>query len=167
MFFRWYFFSMISTCIQAKQTKQSPGKHSTRVATQPYQGLSVDFSFSGIKSSNSERRKDYEGINGETAWILISDHFTGMKHGDTRISKAAPLHWLKHFFSQYNPKCPGTEMVSSHFQSPYSPVLRSKSRTTRRKLGSLMGRNPTARQRSRYWTRVCRGRRSRPSYRLI
>ena len=30
------------TCIQAKQTKQSPGKHSTRVATQPYQGLSID-----------------------------------------------------------------------------------------------------------------------------
>eukprot|EP00536_Pseudo-nitzschia_multiseries_P015908 jgi/Psemu1/44246/gm1.44246_g len=48
---------------------------------------------------------DYEGIHGETAWILITDHFTGMKYGDTRISKAAPLHWLDHFFSQYNPYC--------------------------------------------------------------
>ena len=93
------------TCIQAKQSKQSPGKHSTRVATQPYQGLSIDFSFSGMKSANSDRRKNYEGINGETAWILVSDHFTGMKHGDTRISKASPLVWLEHFFSQYNPKC--------------------------------------------------------------
>ena len=93
------------TCIQSKQTKEAPGKHTTRTATQPYQGLSIDFSFSGIKSRNSDRRQDYEGINGETAWILVSDHFTGMKHGDTRISKAAPLHWLEHFFSQYNPKC--------------------------------------------------------------
>ena len=32
------------TCIQAKQTKELPGKHTTRVATQPlYQGLSIDF----------------------------------------------------------------------------------------------------------------------------
>ena len=95
------------TCIRSKQTKESPSKHSTRVATQPYQGLSIDFSFSGVKSANSERRRDYEGINGETAWIVVSDHFTGMKHGDTRISKAAPLHWLEHFFSQYNPNCSG------------------------------------------------------------
>ena len=95
------------TCIRAKQTKESPGKHTTRVATQPYQGLSIDFSFSGMKSANSDRRIDYEGINGETAWIVVSDHFTGIKHGDTRISKTAPLHWLEHFFSQYNPKCKG------------------------------------------------------------
>jgi hypothetical protein len=93
------------TCIQCKQTKNSPGKHTTRVANQPYQGLLIDFAFSGVKSSDSDRRKDYEGINGEPAWILVTDHFTQMKHGDTRISKAAPLHWLEHFFTQYSPHC--------------------------------------------------------------
>jgi len=45
------------------------------------------------------------GINGETSWIIITDHFTGIKHGDTRISKASPIHWLCHFFTQYNHIC--------------------------------------------------------------
>ena len=84
---------------RASQTKESQGKHSTSVATQPYQGLSINFLFSCMKSANLDRRKDYEGIDGKTAWIIASNHFTGMKHGDKRISKATPLHWLEHFFS--------------------------------------------------------------------
>ncbi len=35
------------TCAQAKQTKEAAGENSTRTATVPFQGLSVDFSFSG------------------------------------------------------------------------------------------------------------------------
>ena len=58
-----------------------------------------------MTSKDTDRRKNFEGINGETAWILVTDHFTGMKHGDTRISKAAPILWLKHFLAQYNPLC--------------------------------------------------------------
>ena len=54
------------TCIQAKQTKVPARPHSTRVATQPYQGLSIDFCFTGTSSKDSNRRKDYKGINGET-----------------------------------------------------------------------------------------------------
>ena len=93
------------TCIRAKQTKTPAGPHSTRVALQPYQGLSIDFCFTGTSSDNSSRRIEYEGINGETCWILVTDHFTGMKHGDTRMSKSPPLQWLAHFLSQYNPHC--------------------------------------------------------------
>jgi hypothetical protein len=93
------------TCIQAKQTKSPAGPHSTRKATRPYQGLSIDFSFSGMTSADEDRRNEYEGINGETSWILVTDHFTGMKHGDSRISKAAPLSWLRHFLAQYSPTC--------------------------------------------------------------
>ena len=95
--------STCPTCIQAKQTKSAPGHHSTRVATQPYQGLSIDYGFSGMVSANSKRRKDYEGLNKETAWILVTDHFTGMKHGDTRQSKSSPIEWLRHFLNQYSP----------------------------------------------------------------
>ena len=97
--------STCPTCIQAKQTKSAPGRHATRVATQPYQGLSIDYGFSGMTSVNTERRKDYEGLNGETAWILVTDHFTGTKHGDTRQSKSSPLEWLRHFLNQYSPNC--------------------------------------------------------------
>ena len=93
------------TCIRAKQTKTPAGPHSTRIATQPYQGLSIDFCFTGVASKDTGRRQDYEGINGETCWILVTDHFTGMKHGDTRISKGPPLQWLAHFLAQYNPQC--------------------------------------------------------------
>ena len=34
--------------------------------------------------------KYYEGINFETCWILITDIFTGMKHGYKTISKMSP-----------------------------------------------------------------------------
>ena len=113
-------FDNCPTCIRAKQTKNAPNTphapleqsrepnksfHQSRTAKFPYQGLSIDFSFSGMSSKDSERRTNFEGINGETAWILVTDHFTGMKHGDTRISKAAPILWLKHFLAQYNPNC--------------------------------------------------------------
>ena len=93
------------TCIQAKQTKVPAGPHTTCVATQPYQGLSIDFCFTGTSSKDSVRKFDYKGINGENCWILVTDHLTGMKHGNTRISKGPPLQWLAHFLAQYNPHC--------------------------------------------------------------
>ena len=95
------------TCIRAKQTKEPAGKNTTRVATIPYQGLSVDFSFSGTKSKDKQREADYLGLKGETCWILITDHFTRVKHGDTRKGKASPIHWLRHFLETYSPKTTG------------------------------------------------------------
>ena len=91
------------TCIAAKQSKNPAGPNSTRVATMPYQGLSVDFGFAGVRSKNKDRQKDYVGHNGETAWILISDHFTRMKHGDTRVSKAPPVEWIRNFLFNHAP----------------------------------------------------------------
>lgn len=95
------------TCIRAKQRKEPAGTHTTRTATVPYQGLSIDFSFAGTKSANNVRSKDFVGFNGETCWILVTDHFSRMKHGDTRISKASPLNWLEHFLKRYAPTCTG------------------------------------------------------------
>ena len=45
------------------------------------------------------------GLNGETSWILMSDHFSRMLIGDTRISKATPLQWLATFPQTHSPKC--------------------------------------------------------------
>jgi len=92
------------TCIKAKQAKEPSGPESTRTATVPYQGLSIDFSFAGTKSKNKERETDYLGLNGETSWILIYDHFSRRLHGDTRVSKASPLEWLRHFLEHHSPK---------------------------------------------------------------
>eukprot|EP00980_Cylindrotheca_fusiformis_P009852 scaffold2183_cov131-Cylindrotheca_fusiformis.AAC.1 len=93
------------TCIRAKLRKQPAGPNSTRVATQPYQGLSVDFSFAGMKSKNEERAQDFVGVKGETCWILITDHFSRMKHGATRVSKASPIEWIQDFLRVHSPKC--------------------------------------------------------------
>ena len=70
----------------------------------PYQGLFIDFFFSGKVKQNKEgvvieaSRKDVEGMNGETAWILISDAQTRMLHGNTHlISKSSLVKYLKSF----------------------------------------------------------------------
>ena len=111
------------TCVRSKQTKarkqpdntaksdtnsSKPGTvnpHSTKRALHPHQGLSIDFSFAGLTSKNSNRRVDFEGIDGETAWTSVTNHFSGVMHGDAGISKAAPALWLKHFPAQCNPPC--------------------------------------------------------------
>jgi hypothetical protein len=94
------------TCIRAKQTKTPAGPHTTRKATVPFQGLSVDFSFAGTHSSNASRDASFVGFNGETCWILIVDHFSRYKTGATRVSKAAPLDWLRTFLRERSPSCP-------------------------------------------------------------
>ena len=85
-------------------------QHHTKQAQHPYQGVSKDFSFSRIHSSDSDCQENFEGINGETAWILITDHFTGI-FKNNQISKAAPVQWLEHFIAQYNPLCRDNKYV--------------------------------------------------------
>ena len=93
------------TCVQAKLTKSSAGPNSTQTATRPYQGLSIDFSFSGVQSKNKEGSKDFLGFNGESSWILVSDHFSRILHGTPCLSKACPVEWLRRFLTTYSPDC--------------------------------------------------------------
>ncbi|KAG7340747.1 hypothetical protein IV203_024290 [Nitzschia inconspicua] len=51
--------------------------------------------------------KYFTGLNGETCWILVTDHFTRAVFGDTRVSKASPIEWLRSFLRQHSPQCPG------------------------------------------------------------
>ena len=89
-----------STCLQAKQTK-IPAKGTTLKATKRFQGFSIDFSFSGVKSKTTGRRKDYLGIHGETCWCLITDHFSKYIWGRTFKSKAVPLQYLRDFLATH------------------------------------------------------------------
>ena len=93
------------TCIQAKQTKSSATDEPTITAKQPYQGLSVDFMFSGTKSKDTNRRKHFVGINGETSALVLMDHFTRHIVGESRLSKAPPVEFLRHFLEQRSPNC--------------------------------------------------------------
>jgi hypothetical protein len=47
------------------------------------------------------------GVNGETRWILVTDHFTRAVFGDARVSKAPPLEWLRSFLHLHSPQCDG------------------------------------------------------------
>ena len=47
--------------------------------------------------------EDIEGLNGESAWISITDAQTKMIHGDARTCKASPLKWLESFLEEYSP----------------------------------------------------------------
>ena len=42
-------------------------------------------------------------FNGETCWILVTDHYLGMEYANNRTLKASPFKWLRYFLSQYLP----------------------------------------------------------------
>ena len=88
------------------------GPHLIRVAMQPCgEGLStIDFCFTGVSSSDSTRQKECDGINGKMCWTLVTNHFMGMKHGDTCISRGPLLKGLLHCLSQCNPSCTDKRM---------------------------------------------------------
>ncbi|MCE2996259.1 MAG: hypothetical protein LW863_11705 [Flammeovirgaceae bacterium] len=114
-------------CIQSKQKKEPPGPNSTRTATAPYQGLSIDFAFAGCTSKNqSTRAEDYIGLHGETAYILIVDHFSRRYHGETRVSKASPIAWIRNFLQQHAPPCDGKYVFLDQGGELYrNPKIRS------------------------------------------
>ena len=96
--------------MRTKLTKSSAGQRSLRDrVTQPYQLLYADYAFSGIVRKDKEgnviesSRKDVEGLNGEVAWISISDGVTRILHADCRLSKASPIKWLESFLTEYSP----------------------------------------------------------------
>ena len=82
-----------STCIQPKQ-KKNAAFGTTLKATVPFQDISIDFSFAGIRSENFKHRRDYLGVHDETCWLLITDLFSIYMFGKTFKSKAVPLQYL-------------------------------------------------------------------------
>ena len=102
--------SKCSVCLQAKNTKTGPRKKSlSETVTQPYQGLYIDHAFSGKIQYDKkgevieESQIDVKGMNGETAWILVSDCYSKMLHGDCRLTKATPMKWFERFLENYAP----------------------------------------------------------------
>ena len=39
--------------------------------------------------------------------FIVTNHFSRMKHGNTRVSKASPINWLRDFLENYAPACSG------------------------------------------------------------
>jgi hypothetical protein len=94
-------------CLFAKLKKSSPGSNGTRKATVPWQGLSIDFAFTGQRSKDKACAATYRGLNGKTCYILIADHAALTLDGTPRISRGAPLNWLESWLKQHSLTMPG------------------------------------------------------------
>ena len=99
-------------CIQAKLRKANRGQTDSRHATQCNQGLSIDFGFivqkskkgltsSSMSSTDTTRFERLRGLNGETCYCLIVDHFSGTLYGETFCSKAPPLDFINRWLAQH------------------------------------------------------------------
>ena len=92
-------------CLAANMKARDRGDGVTRTATEVGQGLSIDFSFAGQASKNSQdkdrsRINDYVGIHGETCYLLLHDHASEKLHGVCRQSKAPPIAWLRRWLKK-------------------------------------------------------------------
>jgi hypothetical protein len=92
------------TCLAAKLKKRAPGHHSTKKATAAWQGFSIDFAFTGQASKNSARSTTYKGFNGETSFITLTDHFSDTVDGTVRVSKGAPVNWVRQWLLHHAPR---------------------------------------------------------------
>jgi Reverse transcriptase (RNA-dependent DNA polymerase) len=86
-------------CAEAKLTKSPRSTDDSRRATQCFQGLSIDFGFIVQQSSDTDRYHRYLGLNGESCYVLITDHFSGAVFGSALRSKAPPLDYLNGFLA--------------------------------------------------------------------
>jgi hypothetical protein len=56
--------------------------------------VSIDFGFIVQLSSDTSRIQRLQGLNGETCFCLLVDHFSGTLYGETFRSKAPPIKFL-------------------------------------------------------------------------
>jgi transposase InsO family protein len=120
-------------CLANKMQRSPTRASSPFVATQPFEGLSMDFGFvvqrpdrskmgdstqlfstalreppDRILSPDEFRRLEpaqkYEyqlGLNGETGYLIIRDHYSGAVYGTAVVSKAPPLDFLRAFLERH------------------------------------------------------------------
>jgi hypothetical protein len=74
-----------------------------RDATVIGQGISMDFGFIVQRSKSVERFESFQGINGETAYLIVADHCMDVLWGIATDGKAPPIVWLNRWFAQYTP----------------------------------------------------------------
>ena len=93
-------------CLAAKLRKQPAGTDTTMRSTLCNQGISIDFGFMVQRSKNSKRQQNLVGINGETCYVLVTDHYSGWLYGRAFASKAPPIEWLNNWLANNAPNCP-------------------------------------------------------------
>jgi hypothetical protein len=88
-------------CAQEKLTKHARGKADSRRATECNQGISIDVGFIVQTSKDSERLQRLLGHNGESCYVLITDHKSGTLYGQTLCSKAPPIDFINRWLAKH------------------------------------------------------------------
>lgn len=88
-------------CAHAKLRKAARSKESSRRATQPKQGLGLDFGFMVQTSKDGKRMECLKGLNGETCYCLIIDHYSGRLYGECFATKAPPIDFLNQWLLRH------------------------------------------------------------------
>lgn len=94
-----------AVCLAAKLRKAPRGSASIMVATICLQGLSIDFAFMVQRSGDPKRFDNLVGLNGETCYVLITDHYSGRIFGRAFATKAPPVDWLNSWLANNAPVC--------------------------------------------------------------
>ncbi|KAI2496066.1 retrotransposon [Fragilaria crotonensis] len=92
-------------CLAAKMRKAPASTKTTMRATTCHQGLSIDFGFMVQKSRDTTRHTNLVGLNGETCYVLLTDHYSGRIHGRAFATKAPPVEWLNSWLASNAPDC--------------------------------------------------------------
>lgn len=92
-------------CLAAKLRKQPAGSATTMRSTICNQGISIDFGFMVQRSKNTKRQHNLVGLNGETCYAMITDHYSGRIYGRAFASKAPPVEWLNNWQRSNMKKC--------------------------------------------------------------
>ena len=58
------------------------------------------------KSRDTKRQHNLIGLNGETCYVLITDHFSGRLYGRAFATKAPPVDWINSWLANNAPNCP-------------------------------------------------------------
>jgi hypothetical protein len=96
------------------RNSQKGSRYTREDATVVGQGIGMDFGFIVQKSYNKERYDTFCGINGETAYLLLVDHFSDRLWDIDTDRKVPPIPWINRWISQYRPAC-----VPDHYAVMY------------------------------------------------
>jgi Reverse transcriptase (RNA-dependent DNA polymerase) len=131
-------------CLAGKMRRSPAGHGSTRLASAPFAGLSVDLGFVVQKPDKQKisasdlaieprfralsplssdafdwlppwhKYKYQEGLGGEIGYVVIQDHFTGALFGTTLLSKTPPMDYLRSFLERHRCSCPRKSVRFDH-----------------------------------------------------
>ena len=91
-------------CLREKLNKSPTGSTTFQRAKHPNQGISIDFGFIvQASSANPDWVSQLQGINGQTCYCLIADHYTGALYSKCFQTKADSIQFINSWIAKHSP----------------------------------------------------------------